>query len=134
MPSITVTSHVNATPDSVWKTIGDPSAISSWHPAIASSPVDGDVRLCTLADGAQIHEKILDVDADGRSYTYTITESPLPLTDYKSTIRVSEEGSGSVVEWSTDFEPAGAPAEEVVGLLTGVYQAGLAALRQTFPG
>ena len=134
MHSITVTSHVNATPDSVWKTIGDPSAISGWHPAIASSSVDGDTRLCTLGDGAEIHEKILEVDADGRSYTYTITESPLPLTAYRSTIQVSEEGSGSVVEWSADFEPAGAPAADVVGLLKGVYQAGLAALRQTFPG
>jgi uncharacterized protein YndB with AHSA1/START domain len=78
MHSITVTSHVNATPDSVWKTIGDPSAISGWHPAVASSSLDGDARLCTLADGAEIHEKILEVDAGGRSYTYTITESPCP--------------------------------------------------------
>ena len=136
MHSITVTSHVNATPDNVWKTIGDPSAISGWHPAVASSSLEGDTRLCTLADGAEIHEKILEVDAGRRSYTYTITitESPLPLTAYRSTIQVIEEDSGSVVEWSADFEPAGAPAEEVVGLLKGVYQAGLAALRQTFPG
>lgn len=129
MHSITVTSHVEATPAQVWNTIGDPSGISAWHPAIASSPVDGADRLCTLADGAQIYEKIESVDQQGRSYTYSITQSPLPLAEYRSTIKVDAEGDGSVVTWSANFVPAGAPAEDVAALLTGVYQAGLAALR-----
>jgi hypothetical protein len=134
MQSLTVISHINATPDSVWNIIGDPGGISAWHPAIASSSLDGDARLCVLGNGAEIHEKVIAMDAGARSYTYTITESPLPLTGYKSTIQVSEEGTGAVVEWTADFEPAGAPAEEVVGLIKGVYAAGLAALRDKFPG
>ena len=134
MNTITVTSHIAATPDQVWNTIGDPSAISAWHPAIASSDVSGTSRLCTLADGAQIKERIESVEAAERAYTYTITESPLPLSDYRSTLRVSEEGSGAVVEWTARFEANGAPVEDVVGILTGVYQAGLGALRAKFGG
>ena len=134
MQNVSVTSHVNASPDAVWQTIGDPATISGWHPAIAASSLDGDVRLCTLENGAAINEKVVNRDDAGRNYSYIITDSPLPLTDYKATISVSEEGSGSAVEWTCSFQPAGAPDEEVVGLITGVYQAGFAALRQQFPG
>jgi carbon monoxide dehydrogenase subunit G len=129
MHSITVVSHVNATPDKVWDAIGDPSKISSWHPVIAESPVNGSERHCTLANGAEIEEKIESVDNEGRTCTYIITKSPLPLASYRSTIKVDEEGDGSAVTWSANFEPAGAPAEEVAAMLIDVYQAGLAALR-----
>jgi len=132
MHSITVTSHIKATPEKVWDIIGDPSSISSWHPVISESPVSGSDRLCTLADGAEIHERIESIDQEGRNYVYSITKSPLPLLSYRSTINVEGEGDGAAVTWSADFEPNGAPAEDVAKLLTGVYQAGLAALRSTF--
>ena len=132
MHTVTVSSHIAASPDTVWSMIGNPSSISAWHPAISESPVDTDMRRCTLADGAQISERIESVDATGRAYTYTITESPLPLTDYRSTIQVSAEGNGSVVDWTSSFEPAGAPSEDVAELLKGVYSAGLGALRAQF--
>ncbi|MDW3218622.1 MAG: SRPBCC family protein [Acidimicrobiales bacterium] len=132
MHTVTVSSHVPASPDTVWSMIGDPASISSWHPAIAESPVDGDMRKCTLADGAEIHERIEQVDEASRAFTYTITESPLPLSDYRSTIQVDAEGSGSVVEWTASFEPVGAPIEDVAELLKGVYSAGLGALRAEF--
>lgn len=129
MHTVTATTHLNATPDQVWGTIGDPGSLSQWHPAIASSQLTGDARLCTLPDGAQIHEKIDSVDAAARSCTYSIVESPLPLSGYVSTIQVSEEGDGSAVNWSASFEANGAPAEDVSALLAGLYQAGFAALR-----
>ena len=132
MHSITVVSHISATPDKVWSVIGDPSGLSSWHPVVSKSSLTGSERLCTLADGAEIHEKIESVDTEGRAYTYSITKSPLPLESYRSTIKVESEGDGAAVTWSANFTPAGAPAEEVAAILTGVYQAGLAALRGTF--
>lgn len=133
MHSITVVSHVNATPDKVWSVIGDPASLSDWHPVVANSSVTGSERRCTLADGAEIHEKIESVDVEGRSYSYSITKSPLPLASYHSTIKAESDGDGALVTWSANFEPDGAPAEEVAAILVGVYQAGLAALRSTRP-
>ena len=132
MHSITVTSHINATPDQVWGIVGDPSKISDWHPVISESSVSGSDRSCTMTNGAQIQERIESVDNEGRAYIYTITESPLPLASYRSTISVESEGTETIVTWSANFEPDGAPADEVAKLLTGVYQVGLAALRSTF--
>ena len=132
MHSITVVSHVNASPEKVWNAIGSPEAISNWHPAIASSPVTGTDRLCTLANGAEVHERIESVDDAGKTYTYSITKSPLPLASYQSTIKVDAEGEGSIVIWKAIFEPEGATAEEVSELLSDIYQAGLSSLRGSF--
>lgn len=131
MHSITVSSYVDASPEKVWDTIGDPGAISHWHPAIASSTVTGAERLCTLANGAKVHERIESVDAEGRTYAYSITESPLPLASYQSTIKVDSDGNGSMVTWGARFEPSGAAAEEVAELLGSIYQAGLSSLRNS---
>jgi len=132
MHSITVVSHVDASPDDVWNVIGNPSTIDSWHPIIAKSTVNGSDRHCSLIDGAKIHERIESIREDERAYDYSIMESPLPLSAYRSTIKVEEEGEGAAVVWSADFEPEGATAEEVAATLTGVYQAGLTALRGSF--
>ena len=50
----------------------------------------------------------------------------MPLSDYKSTIKVEPKGVGmSTITWSSTFTPAagkGANAEEAVA---GIYQSGL---------
>ena len=67
MHSVTVTTHLSASPDQVWSTIGDPGTISAWHPAIAESSLDGTSRVCSLANGARIDEQVDTVDATNRS-------------------------------------------------------------------
>ena len=132
MHSVTVSTHLSGSPDQVWSKIGDPGAISSWHPAIAESSLDGKDRTCTLGDGAQILEAIDKVDDANRSYSYRIVESPLPLEDYSSTIKVAEADGGCSVEWAASFEVSAGPAEDMVALIKGVYDAGLGSLRESF--
>ena len=132
MHSVTVSTHLHATPDEVWSKIGDPGAISAWHPAIAASPLDGEHRMCTLADGAQIAEQIDEVDDDNRSYTYRIIESPLPLEDYISTIQVLPADGGASLVWTSSFEVSDGPPEDMVAVIQSVYDAGISALRESF--
>ena len=132
MHSVTVSTHLTASPDQVWSKIGDPGAISSWHPAIAKSTLEGKARQCTLANGAQIDEAIDHVDDANRSYSYRIVESPLPVEDYRSTIKVVEADGGCSVEWTSSFDVSAGPAEDTVAMIKDVYAAGLAALRESF--
>ena len=132
MHTVTVSTHLLATPEQVWSMIGDPGTISSWHPAVAESSLDDGRRQCTLADGAEIDEQVDDIDAAARSYSYRILASPLPVEDYRSTIQVVDTDGGCCVEWSARFEIPEAPAEEVVGAIKGIYDAGMAALRESF--
>jgi hypothetical protein len=125
MSNISV-SHVYAiAPATLWALVGAPEKLANWHPAIAQSPVAGDQRTCILADGATVKEQITNHSDEDRRYSYRITESPLPMRDYVSTISVQSEGNGARLTWESQFEAVGAPAAEVEAMLRGLYEAGL---------
>ena len=132
MHTVTVSTYLPASPDQVWSEIGDPGTISNWHPAIVDSSLDGNKRKSTLGDGGQIDEQIDSVDDSNRSYTYRILESPLPVKEYSSTLKVVESDGGCHVDWTSSFEVSAGPAEDMVALIKGVYDAGVGALRERF--
>lgn len=130
MNSVFVSVELPVPAAKVWERIGDPSAIAGWHPAIAESPVDGQTRTCVLRDGAVLRERIDEVNAEARTMRYAITESPLPIRDYTSTIAVREvEPRRTVVEWSSTFAVTAGPEAAMVEAIRSVYATGLEALR-----
>ena len=48
------------------------------------------MRVLTTKDGGKFTEELVAFDAASRSYQYQILESPVPVTDYVSTIEVKE--------------------------------------------
>ena len=62
------------------------------------------------------------------SYSYTIETSPLPVANYKSTLKVVPKDKGSTIEWSGNFDAKGAPDADAVKVITGIYEAGVGAL------
>ena len=129
MAQVKVTHEFSATADHIWSLIGNPADLSTWHPAIASSQVANKQRNCSLADGGDISEEILNHDDNARSYTYRIVQSPLPMRNYVSTLSVEPRRSGgSSVTWEAEFEPEGIEAEQLRAMLGGLYDAGLSAL------
>ncbi len=126
---VTKTATVDAPPAKVWQTIGDFCGIGTWHPAVEkcepSSKGGKSIRTLSLKGGGTIVEEQLARDDKKMDYSYTILESPLPVSDYKSTLTVAPNGSGSKLTWTGAFKAKGAPdakAEEVIG---GIYEAGL---------
>lgn len=69
-------------------------------------------------------------DGEGKTYTYSIVTSSLPLTDYRSTITVKREGEKSTIEWSTTFRPVNVPENELSRSLQTFYEQGFANLRK----
>lgn len=126
---VTKSAMVSAPPETVWKTIGAFCGIGDWHPAVEKcelSDKGGKMhRTLSLKGGGTILEEQVARDDKKMDYTYTILESPLPVADYKSTIAVAKDGSGSKVTWNGTFKAKGADdakAQEVIG---GIYEAGL---------
>jgi len=112
-----------------WSVVGDPSSISDWHPAITSSPTEGNRRTCTFPDGATLVEQISAHDDASMKYTYTIVEGAVPMRDYVSTIEVIPLDAHSCkLQWSGTFEPLG-PEPDVTAFVAGVYEAGLESVR-----
>jgi len=131
---------INASPDTAWKMIGDFNHLDVWHPVVVASQlikgnsdVAGAVRVLTLGNGATITEKLVANNNLSHRYTYAITESPLPVADYVSTISVAEGMDGkSVVTWSSSFDANGATDEEATNTISGIYDAGLMNLDKHF--
>jgi hypothetical protein len=55
---------------------------------------------------------------------------PLPVANYTSTIAVSADGAGSVVNWSGKYDAKGAPDADVQKVIQGIYDTGLKALTE----
>lgn len=137
MAQVSASIIINSTPQQVWAVAGDAGGISKWLPALAESWTEGDdntTRICVMPDGARLVEKIESRDDQAHSYTYIIVDSPLPLASYRSTMSVTPVGSGSQVDWRAEFEPAGADGAELQAMFQGLYESGLAALKDHFGG
>jgi uncharacterized protein YndB with AHSA1/START domain len=123
---------VTAPPEQVWQVIGDFCAIADWHPVVgqcAQSEQNGvAMRTLTTVDGGVLVEKRVQYSDEGMSYTYEIVESPLPVTDYVSTLAVMAGADGSLITWSGEFAAKGASDEQAIEVISGIYQSGLAAL------
>ena len=118
----------------VWKRIGGFNALPDWHPMVKNSyeTMGGSERKLTLPGGATITEKLESKDDKSFRYSYSITDSPLPVADYHSTIEVHQEGKESVVEWMGRFEPNGASAEDAQKAIQDIYKAGMDNLQKMF--
>ncbi len=128
------TGEINAAPDKVWAAIGDFCGIGSWHPAVTKCDLSEDkkTRILTLGNGATITETQEAWDDAGMSYSYRIQESPLPVQNYLSTIKVSGADGKSTIEWSSSFEPKGATEDEAKAVISGIYKAGFEGIAKKF--
>ncbi len=126
------TVDVAASPEKVWQTIGNFCGIADWHPAIAScAPGQQNgkpTRHLTLKNGAAIDEEQTARSDSDMQYSYTILQSPLPVSDYYSTISVRKKGSGSEVSWKGTFKAKGASNADATKTIQGIYDSGLDAL------
>lgn len=117
---------VKAPADKVWSMIGPFCSIDKWHPAIAKCTEDNGVRTLSVKGGGTFVEKQTKNDPSDMEYKYEIEKSPLPISDYKSTLKVTKMGADeSKVEWSSTYTPDKGKEEAADQALTGIYQSGL---------
>ena len=111
---------INASPDKIWKVIGNFQDMS-WLPGVKSTTGTGGNKIdaqnddnevahrtITLDGGGEIHEGLYKYDAAEHSYSYRIDKvdtKVLPVNDYSSTISVdsTDGGKTSTVEWIGRF-------------------------------
>ena len=139
MANVAMTQKLNASAEAVWSRIGNFETLHAWHPAVEKTEMEGSGlganRNLFLEGGGNVLEKLENEDGAARSYGYTILDSPLPVADYHATIKVADNGDGTcTVDWSANFEPAGAPEADAASAIQGIFQAGFDALHGEFGG
>ena len=119
-----------ATPQAVWKKIGDFCGIATWHPAVEKCVLSdyGKMRTLWLKGRGIIVETLVRRDDHAHSYTYKIVSSPLPVSDYASTIKVLPKGSGSLIVWTGNYRSKGASDADAKNTIDGIYKAGVDAI------
>ena len=138
MASAIATVDLNVPPDELWQLIGGFGSLPDWIPGLSQSKLadGGRVRYLSDPNGHTFVEKLERYDSAARSYSYSILESPISISDYLSTITVTpiREGRGSHVEWSGSFEPLEISEKEAQNVFDGLYSTGLRALASRYTG
>ena len=123
--------------DQVWQLVGGFNSLPDWLPFIVKSEASdgGRVRHLQTADGGVVVERLQSFDNVARTYSYTIEQSPFPVSAYLATLQVEALTDASAkVTWSGVFTPAAGTTDAAVEeLFAGVYSGGLEALRANFP-
>jgi hypothetical protein len=133
MPTITNSVDINSGPDDVWAVLADLPAARHWLPGVVSSQMDGTLRVCTMADGQEIHERISDISPEWRSYRFSHVRVPLPVRDSGGTFTVTPGPTTgtATVTLQTTFEPLDAThAGEVTAMIQGAFAQSLQSLRR----
>jgi uncharacterized protein YndB with AHSA1/START domain len=90
MPTtVTNTVDITADPDDVWAVLADLPATRWWLPGVVAARMDGDVRVCTMADGQEIHERISELSAGHRSFRFEHLRMPQPVQHSGGTFTVT---------------------------------------------
>ena len=145
MPRVYVSSVIEAPASRVWERIRDFNALPRWHPRIRDSRIEngepadrvGCVRDFHLQNGDRIRERLLGLSDFDMFCTYSILESPMPITDYVATIRLTPitDGDRTFAEWTAEFDCAAEAAADLVsGIGQNVFQAGFDALKRQMAG
>ncbi len=145
MARVYVSSIIDAPAKSVWDRVRDFNGLPRWHPAIRESRIEngepadkiGCVRDFRLQNGDRLREKLLGLSDFDYFCTYSILESPMPLTDYIATLRLTPitDGDRTFIEWTAEFECDEADEADLVSSIgSGVFQGGFDALKRRFVG
>ena len=113
---------INASPDAVWKMVGNFAGLDAWHPAVVSQKMDGDKkRVLTIGEdgGPTITEELKKLDDEKMMIKYKIVDMSvvgseehlgktydvptIPVHNYLSTMTVKAVDGGSEVTWSGKF-------------------------------
>ena len=143
MIKVYVSSVIDASADTVWQRIRDFNGLPLWHPAIADSRIEnqepsdrvGCIRHFHTRDGGLIRERLLALSDYDYSCSYEILESPMGVTNYVATLKLTPvtDGTRAFIEWSAEFECDEGRENELTQLIgQGVFQAGFDALKRHF--
>lgn len=130
----TVNSVVDVPAQHLWATIAQGGGVDKWFGAVITSCElkgngQGAQRFCTMADGAELEERILEIDNDKKRFVYAIDKHPLPATDFIAALEIADIGDGqSKVTWSAKFNADNQNGVMVEGMLAVLYEQGIQSL------
>ena len=143
MPTIKVSSVIDAPIGKVWERIRDFNGLPSWHPRMVESQIEdgkaateiGCVRNFKVASGATVREKLLAFSDDDHLTTYSIIGHPAPISNHTATLKLERvtDGDRTFAVWTSQFDAPAEKGDEIArGMADNVFQGGFDALKSHF--
>jgi hypothetical protein len=128
---------LNAPAEKVWETIGEFGGLADWHPAAVACTTSEDggdvIRTIAIPGGGSLIEKLEALSSKQFSMIYSIVDGPLPVANYRSTLKLERNGDEACkAVWSGEFNASGADDEAAEAVIRGIYTSGLDALKKRF--
>jgi len=135
MLSVSEATELNVPADVVWKTLGDFGAADRYLDLVERCELQrrgsSTERLLHLRGGGLVHERLVLACPQDRALRYTIVDSPLPVADYVSTLRVDAlDDAHCRVRWSATFDPQGVDERQARDAVASLYRMGFDGLRR----
>ncbi|MCW2236862.1 SRPBCC family protein [Azospirillum canadense] len=141
MVKVYTSTVIDAPAEQVWAIVRDFNGLPNWTPFCAESRIEGGepadrigaVRNFRLKDGGVLREKLLMLSDYDYQCSYSILESPLGVTDYVATLKLSPvtDGDRCFAEWSAEFNCAAGREGELSQLIgQGVFQGAFDTLKE----
>lgn len=143
MTRIFTSSTIDTAVNTVWMKIRDFNALPDWHPNIAKSYIEngelsdrvGCIRNFDLQAGGKIRERLLALSDLDYLCTYSILESPMPLSNYVATLHLKPitDGDRTYVEWTAIFDCKPEDEQNLIESIgNGIFQTGFNSLKKIF--
>ncbi|MEU4295102.1 SRPBCC family protein [Kribbella sp. NPDC026596] len=133
MATITNTIDISANTDDVWTVLADLPATRHWLPGVVSARMDGTLRVCRLADGQEIQERISDISPERRTFRFEHVRVPLPVKHSGGlfTVAAGPAADTATVTLRTTFEPLDpTAADQLTVMIQEAFQRSLESLRR----
>ena len=141
MPKVVRSTILDAPVDRVWAVLRDFNGHESWHPAVARSGIErgqtsdrvGCVRRFVLQDGSELREQLLTLSDLEQAYSYCLLDTPVPLFNYVSHVRLLPvtDGDRTFWTWESRFDTRPNEAAAMAKLVgDDIYMAGFEAIRR----
>lgn len=135
LDTVTITKTIAAPSHRVWAALSGIGGLDRWFPIIRQCRIEGEgigaLRIMELANGAEMVDRIDDIDPEQQCLCYTRIVLPFPASDYHGKVCVqAADKSQSVVAWTVWFSVAEADRLEMNTLVASAISNGLCGLDQ----
>jgi hypothetical protein len=141
MIKVYVSTVLDSPAEIVWGVVRDFNGLPKWTPFVADSRIEqnqpadrvGCIRNFRLKDGGVIREQLLSLSDYDFQCSYSILESPMEVSNYIATLRLTPvtDGNRTFAEWSAEFDCSPGKEEQLAESIgQGVFQAAFSHLRQ----
>jgi Polyketide cyclase / dehydrase and lipid transport len=141
MTKIHESSVIAAPVQLVWDYVRDFNSLPKWFPGVTDSHIEpavaanqpGCIRNFGLEGGPRIRERLIALSDQEHVCDYQMIECPLPIANYRATLRLSSaDGHGTVVELTSQFDTPSDQEKEMIGLLSTTYRGAFEMLKKHF--